>query len=185
MSAESKNFLELKKKIKKYDSELIDAFVFGSAVKGKTDFEDIDVCLIFKNKINTEVITELENHFGEKIHISTLSAEDFFRQPHNLAQTMLLEGISIFTGKSIANAYGMNSASLFTYDLVGLSTSRKVSFVQMLKGRRGDKGLVKSLGGRFIASAAFIVPVEKDAEILEVMNLWKIKFRRERLLFLE
>lgn len=68
---------------------------------------------------------------------------------------------------------------LYWYDLSGLKGSKKVRFVYALKGRKGEEGLVKKMGGRFLVPGCFILPFKKDEEMQEIMKFWKVKFKKE------
>ena len=67
---------------------------------------------------------------------------------------------------------------LYTYDLTKQSKSDKVRFVYCLKGRPGEKGLIESYKGRFLAPGCFIVPASSDSNIQEIFAKWKVMFRR-------
>ena len=70
---------------------------------------------------------------------------------------------------------------LYTYDLKKVPSSKKVRFVYLLKGRRGEKGIIHSLKGKFLVPGCFIVPQKSDKEITEIFNLWKIKFKKKKI----
>lgn len=162
--------------------EIVDIIAFGSAVKGKLMPNDVDVCVVFRERINDESLKEIEiklKKININAHLSTLIVDNFFTKPHSLIRTMLNEGISVFTGKPVAEQYGLSSYSLYSYSLEGMKASNKVRFVYALKGRKGEKGLIRELGGEWIADSCFIVSVEKDNEIIEILKRWNIKYKRK------
>ena len=59
MLKNSKEFLILHKKArelyKKYKKEIVDIVIFGSFVKGKMLPRDVDICIIFREKVNNEL----------------------------------------------------------------------------------------------------------------------------------
>jgi len=179
MSAKLEKYL--KKVIKRIDlSEIVDIIIFGSAVKGKEFPEDIDLCIIFRKKENIEVANDISNKLKNlNVHISTLTIDNFFKKPHSLAKTIFLEGKSIFTGKSVIGNLGFSSATLYSYNLSKLEQSEKVRFVYLLKGRKDEMGIVKRFKGEWLADSCFMIPVEKDDEMLQIFKKWKVPFTKK------
>lgn len=180
----SKNLCKyLKKKLEGLElKEIADIFLFGSAVKGKEFPTDIDLCIIFRNKINEKIIADIGNRLkGFNAHISSLVADNFFRKQHSLIKTLLVEGVSILRGKPFIQSFGFLSYVLYSYDLSKLKLSEKVKFVYLLKGRK-EQGIVKKFGGEWIADSCFIVPVQRDSEILAIFKKWAVKYSRKEVL---
>ncbi|MFH0701368.1 MAG: nucleotidyltransferase domain-containing protein [Candidatus Woesearchaeota archaeon] len=185
MWKDSKKFSQLKNNWKnRWKEELIDILIFGSAVKGKLAPHDIDICLIFKDKPNLKLVREVESLLGEKYHINFLNAENFFQEVHSLSKTIFFEGASILTGKKLSEAYGLMPKLLYAYDLSPEAPSKKVRFVYLLRGRNGSEGLVKKFSGEFVSNSAFLIPLEKDKEMQEVLEQWKIKYTRRKLMLM-
>ncbi len=174
----------LRKKLKEIDlTEIADIFLFGSAVKGKEFPEDIDVCIVFRKKILEDKIKEIENKLKEfNAHISSLVIDNFFRKPHSLIKTMLVEGVSVFNKKSFIQNFGFFSYVLYSYDLSKLKSSEKVKFVYLLKGRKKEIGIIKKMNGEWIADSCFIIPIQKDSEMLIILKKWEIPFKRKEAL---
>jgi predicted nucleotidyltransferase len=178
-------FSILKKKWNKpWKINVADILLFGSAVKGKSNPNDIDLCIVFRDKVDLNIVKEAELILGDKFHVSSLVVDNFFTKIHSLAKTILFEGKSILTNKNLSETLGLNSSLLFSYSLSKEDNSKKVRFVYLLRGRGDDKGLVNKWGGEFISNSAFILPVDKDNEAQEVFNSWKINFKRRRLLLM-
>ncbi len=70
---------------------------------------------------------------------------------------------------------------IYTYDLKKVPKSKKVRFVYLLKGRRGEKGIIENLKGKFLVPGCFIIPEKSDKEVTEIFNLWNIKFKRKKI----
>lgn len=180
-----KEFSRLKTEWEKYWKEdLLDILLFGSATKGKDQPNDIDLCLIFRNKIDLQLVKSIETMLGENYHLSSLTADNFFTEIHSLARTILFEGQSIISGKSLAENFGLKASLLYSYDLSSESSSKKVRFVYLLRGRNGSIGLVKEWMGDFISNSAFIVPIKKDKVVQEVFDAWKIRYCRKKFLLM-
>ena len=174
----------LKEKIRGIDLKNIEnIFLFGSAVKGKEFPEDIDICIVFKDKVHKEILSGIEHKLKEhKVHISSLTVNDFFKKPHPLAKTIFLEGLNIFNRKPFINNFVFSSYVLYSYDLSKLKPSEKVRFVYLLKGRNSKEGIIKKLGGEWIADSCFMIPIKKDSEMLIILKKWMIPFKRKGVL---
>ncbi len=175
----------LKKELKGLDlTEIVDILLFGSAIKGKEFPKDIDICIIFRKKISEEIINEIENRLKEfNIHVSSLVVDNFFRKPHSLIKTMLVEGKSILNKEQpFIKNFGFSSYVLYSYDLSKLKPSEKVKFVYLLKGRKKEIGIIKKMNGEWIADSCFIIPIQKDSEMLIILKKWAISFKRKEAL---
>jgi len=182
----SKKFSKLKSEWKKnWKKELVDIFVFGSFVRGKTRPLDIDVCLVFRNEINREILKKAETFLGEKYHLSSLTVDNFFTNPHSLAKTILLEGKSLISGNKFADVYHLNAKLLYSYNLSKEKASKKVRFVYLLRGRGNQLGLVEKWKGEFISPSAFLIPISHDHEVQEVFEKWGIKYNRKRFMLMD
>ena len=173
----------LKEKLKGIDlTEIADIFLFGSAVKGKEFPKDIDICIIFRKQISKEIINEIENKLKNlNIHISYLTTDNFFKKPHSLIKNLLLEGISILTQKPFIKNFGFVSYVLYSYKLSKLKLSEKVKFIYLLKGRR-TQGIIEKMNGEWMTDSCFIIPIQKDSEILIILKKWQIPFKRKEVL---
>lgn len=168
------------KKIFSERTDILDVILFGSVAKGKTEPGDIDICIIFREKIDKELINKLNKEF-EHIHFSVLTADNFFKNPHSLIRAILFEGISLITDKKLSEIYRLDAYALFSYDIKDLENSKKVRFLYAIKGRKNQNGFVKDLCGKFIATNAFVIPVQKDREMIEILEAWNIKFERKQI----
>ena len=178
-----KNLKEyLRNKVKDLDlKEIVDIMLFGSAVKGKEFPRDIDICIIFRKKIIPQIANKLKKIKKFNIHVSLLTIDDFFRKPHPLIKTLLVEGVSILHNKKFSQNFGFSSAVLYSYDLSKLKPSDKVRFVYLLKGRK-EKGMVEKLDGEWVTDSCFVIPIEKDNEILSAFQEWPVKYKRKEIL---
>ena len=174
----------LKKKLKGADlAEIADIFLFGSAAKGKEFPKDIDICVVFRKRVSEEAMRGIERKLqGFDAHMSSLVMDDFFRKPHSLIKTLLVEGISVLTGRKLSQNFGFASYVLYSYDLSKLDLSKKVKFVYLLKGRRGMAGIIEKMNGEWIADSCFIMPVQKDSELLIMLKKWQVPFKRKEAL---
>jgi len=185
MLKKSKDFLKLRKSINNLiNDEVVDIILFGSAAKEKTLPNDIDIAIIFRKEIRRDILKKFQDSLGEEYHISSLVVDKFFVKPHSLAKTLLLEGISLLTNKSLAENFDLKSYTLYTYDLTSEKSSKKVRFIYLMKGRAGNKGVVEKFGGSYIAASSFTVPIDKDEEMLEILKAWSVKFFRRKIMLM-
>lgn len=169
---------------KRWKAKVVDIVLFGSAIKGKSNPNDIDLCIIFRDKVDVNIVKEVELIVGDRFHVSSLVVDNFFTNVHTLAKTILFEGRSVLTNTNLTKGLGLSSWLLYSYNLPQKDNSRKVRFVYLLRGRKNDNGLVKRWGGEFISNSAFMLPVDKDNEAQEVFNTWKIDFKRRKVLLM-
>lgn len=174
MLMNSKDFVKTKKKLKKLvnKKEVLDVVLFGSSVKGKFNPNDIDVAIITKKEIESE----LSNEF----HTSLVSIEDFFK-PIPLINTLLREGFSIKHNKPFSEVFNFSNKSLFIYDLKKLPNTKKVKLVNILHGKK-NKGLVEQNNGKWLSRQIFLVPVENETIFMELFSKFKIKYTKSYVL---
>lgn len=189
MQKKSKNYLnKIRKIVKKINqADIEDVFLFGSAVTGKYKPNDFDICIVFKDKVDRNILNDLNSSFEKKnlnVHVSFLTTENFFKKPHSLASTILREGISLLTKKSFASNFNLKSFVMYSYDLTNLKKSNRVRFVYVLKGRNKEKGIVKEFKGKFIQPGVFILPIKHDKDLLEIFKTWKVKFSRKPIMLM-
>lgn len=180
-----KRHLELKKYIEPLlDDSIVDVFLFGSYVKNKSNPSDIDICIVFKDKIGLNKVHLFEETLSQNninSHISFLTVSQFFTKMHALSRTQMFEGISLINGESMAERYGLKSLTMYSYNLNSLSSSDKVRFVYFIRGRNKKKGIIAQLNGKFLSKSCFVVPVQYDAEILQALEQWNIEFTRQKI----
>ncbi len=171
MLMRSKNLLKIKKLFRDIleDKNIIDIIVFGSAVKGKALPQDIDIALIYKNKINKNKIPREKN-----LHISFISVEEFFRGLP-LTNILLREGISLKYKKPLAEIFRFKNMVLFAYSLEGLRSSKKVKIVNWLKNKK--TGITK-YGGVWVRRSVFFVPCVYEKIFADFFIKNKVKFKK-------
>lgn len=169
---------------KRWKAKVVDIVLFGSAIKGKSNPNDIDLCIVFRDKVDVNIVKEVELMVGDEFHVSSLVVDNFFTNVHTLAKTIFFEGKSILTNTNLSESLGLSGWLLYSYNLPKEDHSRKVRFVYLLRGRKNDNGLVKRWGGEFISNSAFMLPVNKDNEAQDVFNTWKIDFKRRKVLLM-
>ncbi len=145
---------------------VIDVVLFGSYVKGKTLPRDIDVLVIFHDSIPSEKLIDLEVKLSEDgfdavcIHYSNLLAEK------HLFSAMLLEGLSLRSGKRFFESAELFSIVIFAYRHE-LKSSARVGFYRAIKA-------IKE--AYFAGKGIIISGVSESAAVEEVFKRFKIKY---------
>lgn len=188
MSKNYLKFLELNcKKFKKENKEVFDIVVYGSFVKGKMDFNDIDLMLIFNNvsldqrlqiaqNLKTILIKEIKN-----IDIKTMNFSNLFDEGFLARQGLFIEGRSLIKNKALAELIGFRGFSIFTYNLKNLDHNKKIQFTYALSGRNSE-GMLKSLKGKSLGRGAVQIPIENSIEFEQFLQKWNIDYKRKNAL---
>ena len=177
------------KKIKPWiqKHKVIDVIIFGSFMRGKFSPRDIDICIII-NDTDEKKSIDLVNSLGEltdeleyEFHINILTSSAFV-SGNTLARTILNQGYSIRKNKSFASVLGFKNKSLFAYTLKHFSSSKRVKFHYLLKGRYGAKGVLAEAEGEFLGTGTIIIPAEKEDFLKEIFDKWDVKYKINKIL---
>ncbi|NQU79512.1 nucleotidyltransferase domain-containing protein [Candidatus Woesearchaeota archaeon] len=166
---------------------VVDVIMFGSSKRGKERPQDIDLCIIVKDEHEKECIDLVDSlgimvdNAGARSHVTFLLSSSF-AAGDTLVKTLLQEGFSIKKGKMLADSLGLNSKSLFVYTLQHFSSSKRVKFHYMLKGRRGVEGILKEVTGEFLGTGSIIVPIGKEDILREIFDQWDVRYSVKRML---
>lgn len=164
-----------------------DVILFGSVMRGKSNPSDIDLCIL-AGKSDEKRALDLIDSLGKladnlklKSHISLLTSDDFVAG-NTLAKTLLAEGYSLKHKERFSSVIGFAAKSLFVYTLKHFSSSERVKFHYMLKGRYGSKGILKETKGEFLGAGSITVPINKEDLLKDVFDRWKVKYTVSRIL---
>lgn len=173
-----KNILQIKNKLNflMKEKDVIDIILFGSAIKGKLNPGDIDIAIITEKQFLS--LSEKLKDF----HVSNIQLKEFFVNPPTIINTLLREGYSLKHNKYLAESFNFLNRVLFNYSLTSLTPSKKVNLVNLLRGSKGEKGLVEKNGGEWLANQVFIVPVDISSLFEEIFNNFNINFKRRYVL---
>jgi predicted nucleotidyltransferase len=173
MLKKSKNLSVLTNLLKKYViKDIVDIILFGSAVRGKEEPGDYDICIVFREKIDLRKIRELEDILKNRkisAHLSYLTIDNFFTKKHSLASTLFLEGRSMITNKPLSWNYNLDNRTLFIYELKNMNPTDKVKFLYALKGRRGKIGILDRIKSKIVGKGVIIVPTIEEHKITSLL----------------
>lgn len=188
MSKNYLRFLELNcRKFKKEHKGVFDIVIYGSYVKGKLDFNDVDLMIIFYdlplNK-RLERAQDLKSIIKKEIRhidIKTMNFEDFFDESFFARQGLLIEGKSLIKNKMLAELLGFKGFSIFSYNLKNLDHNKKTQFTYALSGRNSE-GVLKLLQGISLGRGAVKIPIEHSIEFEQFLQKWNIDYKRKNIL---
>ncbi|MBD3249798.1 hypothetical protein GF336_07160 [Candidatus Woesearchaeota archaeon] len=184
-----KELYSVKKKIKPWikNKGVVDVLIFGSSQRGKYKPNDIDLCILVKEKDEKRSLNLVDSlgkqtdSFKIKSQINILTLSEFI-EGNSLAKTLMLEGLSIKNNKPLHKIMGFDSRSLFEYSLKKFSSSKRVKFHYLLKGRYNSKGILQEAGGKILGTGTIMVPTAKEDLLKEIFDQWQVDYNINRIL---
>lgn len=176
--------LNLIKKFKKENEEVFDVIIYGSAVKGKSDFNDLDLAILLnkkssvsnKLKLAQELKSILKNKIDYELDVKGIDILDLMNKEFIAKQGIITSGYLILNKKNISNLFGFNSYSIFVYNLKGLNNSKKTLFRYAIGGRNG-KGLLELKGGEQLGRGSIRIPLIYEEEFKEFFEKFGINYK--------
>lgn len=162
--------------------ELIDIIIFGSFVREKENPNDLDILVLYSNKINEKINyslrKRLENIYKNvqvisKNYLELLSPEFLARE------SIISEGFSLKSKRFISEGFGYKNLVLFRYNLKKMTKSKRVNFYYALHGRNKNAGLLKKNNCYKFSDSVIFCPIENSetlTEFFEKLSLDYIKF---------
>ena len=109
---------------------------------------------LYYKKPSKEFLEKINSIKG--FHISVITAKEFFINSPSIIHTLIREGYSLKNKKFISENFRFSNKVMYSYVLTSLSPSNKVRLVNILRGKMGEKGIVESNNGKWIANQVFI-----------------------------
>ena len=182
------NYLEhLRSVCKKFarENNIFDIVLYGSAVKGKLEIRDVDVMLIFLNRIlkeRAEIAQKLKETLKEiSADIKTINLNELFARDFLARQGIFIEGYSLLQNKPFSERLGFAGFSLFTYNLRGLNHNEKTKFTYALIGRKRE-GMLKQTDAEPLGKGAVIIPIKNSLIFEEFLQKWGINYKKKNIL---
>lgn len=162
-------------KFVKAHPEVVDIVLFGSVVRGKEKPGDIDVLVIFRDKVDKEVEYSIRKKVEKayaNVSVISKTGEGVMDESFDARESVLVEGKSLVTGKDLAGGYGLVSFGMFKYHFKGWDKLRKTKFYYALNGRGGKEGIADSLGCIKLSDSVMLVPLAEVEEFREFLESW-------------
>jgi predicted nucleotidyltransferase len=169
---------KLKKIIKQFP-DIKDVLIFGSVIRGKEDPSDIDILLIFKEKVNKEieyVIRKELEKYAPSISIISKTEETMLDPSFDARESMLFEGLSMINNHIIAENYGFSSVGVFKYNTHSMNNAEKTKFYYALNGRNNQKGIAEQMECIKMSDNILIVPLKNIDKIKEFFEVWHMVY---------
>jgi predicted nucleotidyltransferase len=165
--------------------EIVDIVAFGSTVRGRIKPNDLDILCIFKNKIDDDLLYDLDKKI-KKININSeiigKKYKNLFSSEFLPREDILSDGYSFILKKRLFEAFGYRSFMLFKYSLVGKTQSDRVRFHYVLEGRNDSIGILKKLKAIKFTNSVVLVNVGLSEQFELFLNDWNIEYKKTRIL---
>ena len=166
-------------KPEKHDRNIFDIVLYGSAAKGKSKPQDIDVAVIFRAGTLKERLAKIQSIKKdikiETVDIKGILLEELFQESFFGRSGIFLEGISLFDGKPFSYKIDFEGFVLFIYKLENKSHTEKVRFNYVLSGRKSE-GVVKIMKGKHVAPGVIQIPIRYSLEFEEILKKHNISY---------
>lgn len=174
---------KLKKEIRAFltsHPDVIDAFIFGSAVRGKDMPSDMDVLLLFNQELDLDAqfaFRKMLERFSLPVHVTSKTYAGLMDPLFPAREGILSEGYSVRQECFLHEGFGFATSHVFTYSLQGKTASERVRFYYALNGR-GSEGVLKSSGGRRLSDSTVMIPPLHSEKFSEFLDAWRVRFTR-------
>jgi len=164
-----------KKVFGRHKKEIEDIIVFGSMMKGEEMPTDIDVLLVFREKVDKAIENEFREEAGiQNIDANSVSSKELEGDGFIAKEGLYLEGKSLVTGKRLSDSLGFFSACLITYDLTQIKGSLRTRFYYALQGRGTDIGFLGSVGAKRFSDNVIICDYSIVDKVTPFFEHWKV-----------
>ncbi|MEA3515420.1 MAG: nucleotidyltransferase domain-containing protein [Nanoarchaeota archaeon] len=168
--------------------EIFDILVYGSIVRGKQRVNDIDIAVILRKKIpldnKLKMAASLRNKLrflNIELDVKVIDFADLQDIAFVARESIISEGYSILNKSFLHKLFGFNAYVIFYYKLDNLSPSKKKMFYYVLKGRRGEKGILEEKGTQ-VGNCILKIKLQHSEEFKEILEYHNIEYSTEKIL---
>lgn len=148
-----------------------------------------DVFDVLKKGDKTYVVFKEENEALEQKAKSIFGDDAEFTDLFDIFEKRMLkdlcDSVSIFYNEPLIERLGLRELTEISYDLTKLDQSKKMLFNYALLGRRGNEGILQSLGGRRLGKSMIMLPSEHERDAENFVRKWDVKYSKRRVLVFE
>ncbi|MEK6939079.1 MAG: nucleotidyltransferase domain-containing protein [Nanoarchaeota archaeon] len=168
------------KRILREKPNLEDVILFGSVVRGKEKPGDIDILVLFKDKVNKEdeylIRKELERYF-KNLAIISKTINSLYDSAFDAREAILFEGISLISGKKLTDKFGLSPLGMFKYSFKEWSKLTKTKFYHAFNGRNGSLGFSKEVNAIKLSDGIVLVSLDKIEAMKEFLSSWNLSYQ--------
>ncbi|MEW6329308.1 MAG: nucleotidyltransferase domain-containing protein [Candidatus Micrarchaeota archaeon] len=159
--------------------------LFGSSVRGKETPRDVDLLVIFKDSVDSDVVHAMRRTV-EKLGFDADVVGKTWRETLQASflprEKILAEGYSLVSNNFLYALWGYSSFTMFRYSLLGKKSSERMRFYYALMGRKikgkREIGMLDELGGIKFANSVVLMPTSGEEKFADFLNSWRIKHKR-------
>jgi len=167
------------KKLSGAHPDISDVILFGSAARGKEKPNDIDILVLFKDKVDKNleymIRKEAEKEYSN-VSVVSKTEKTVMEESFDAREGILFEGKSLITGEPLARKHGFRSFGMFKYRFGNWSSLQKTKFYHALNGRGGKIGIIALLECIKLSDSVVLAPLEKTEQFREFLDSWKITY---------
>ncbi|MFH1850570.1 MAG: nucleotidyltransferase domain-containing protein [archaeon] len=170
------NLKKYRQALRKIDLTGIDDIViFGSAMKGKDNPSDIDIMIIFKERVNKEIETDFRKALDADADVNSTTVSELESDAFIAKEGIFLEGYSLIRQRLIHDCMGFMGVVFFKYDISQIKGSKRVRFYYALHGR-DEKGVLDLYKAKRMSDNVIVSGIEKSEKIREFLEQWGIEY---------
>jgi len=164
-------------------SNVEDIILIGSSVLGKDKPADTDLIIVFNEKVDEKILSKVKDAVPNA-HIIPKTRKALFAESFQAREGVLFHGISLKTGKQVAESYGGVGGMIISYSLEGKSKSDRMRFYYSLHGRKKEEGgMYDELKLKKLADGVFYCLPEYYYPLTEYLDQWEIPYKEIPVLF--
>jgi len=179
--------LELKSKEFAKKNNIFDIILYGSFVRGKEDYKDIDILVVFFDLPLNQRLEVSQRFKGilkkniKNLDVKNVNLLELYDYNFLARNGILTEGYSLIKKTQFAKRMGFTGMVLFRYNLKNLNHNEKTKFTYSLIGRN-DEGIIKKTKSSPIGKGAILVPIENSSLFEDYLKKWRINFEKKNIL---
>jgi len=173
-----------------YSKDVFDIVQFGSSVMENSKPNDIDIALLFqkipmKEQLNQaqEIKKQIQKISDLPIHIKSFDLYSFFDESNFARENILFYGKSLIYGDFFSKRIGLSPRIQIYYSLKKLKKIEKIRFHYMLKGKKGEYGLLKKYNGELLKPGLIEIYPEHENIFIEAIKKFISEFKIRKILF--
>ena len=169
---------KLNKLLSKYlkEKEILDIIIFGSVMKGKDKPKDIDLLIVFKEKINKELELKIRRELGTNYEINSITQKELLSSNFTAKEGLYLEGYSFSKKNTMAESLGFFSIAHLKYELKNLKGTNRVKFYYALMGRDNQDGFLTKINADRFSDNVIICDYSEIEKLKEFFDSWNINY---------